>query len=131
MRPQPDKNVISWLDIQGGKDVWISSVTQAEILAGLALMPEGKRKQGLMAAAAAMFEEDFTNQCKPFDGESAKHYADIVSKRIQQGKPISVEDAQIASIARTHNLTLATRNVKDFVNIDGLVVINPWQVSLA
>lgn len=78
------------------------------------MMPEGKRKQGLMVAASAMFDEDF---------------ASIVSERTRQGKPVSVVDAQIASIARSKGLSIATRNGKDFAGIEGLVVINPWLVN--
>lgn len=130
MRLKPDENVVAWLDRQKSETVWICSITQAEILAGLALMPEGKRKHGLMDVAAAMFDEDFANRCLPFDSDTANHYANIVSERTRQGRPISVEDAQIASIAKANRLSLATRNGKDFANIEGLSVLNPWQVNL-
>lgn len=127
MRPKPDAIVVEWLDRQKDESVWICSITQAEILMGLALMPEGKRKHGLMHVAAAMFDEDFAKRCLPFDSDAAKHYANIVSKRTRQGSPISVEDAQIASIAKANGLSIATRNLKDFSDIGGLVVLNPWQ----
>jgi len=108
---------------------WICAITQAEILAGLALMPEGKRKQGLMEVAAAMFDEDFANRCLVFNGEAANYYAKIISERTRQGKPISVEDALIAAIAKANRLSIATRNVKDFDYIEDLVVLNPWQIA--
>ena len=129
MRPKPDENVVIWVDNQKGKDVWVCSITRAEILAGLAMMPEGKRKQGLMEAAAAMFDEDFARRCLSFDSDAANHYASIVSERTRQGKPVSVEDAQIAAIAISNGLSIATRNGKDFTGIEGLVVINPWLVT--
>jgi hypothetical protein len=130
MRPKPDAHVVEWLDRQKDVSFWICSITQAEILTGLALMQEGKRQHGLMHVATTMFDEDFAKRCLPFDSDAAKHYAIIVSERTQQGSPISVEDAQIASIARANGLSIATRNVKDFANIQGLVVLNPWQVDL-
>lgn len=130
MRPKPGAIVVEWLDRQNDECVWICSITQAEILMGLALMPEGKRQQELMHVASAMFDEDFARRCLPFDSDAAKHYANIVSERTRQGCPISVEDAQIASIAKANGLSVATRNVKDFSNIEGLVVLNPWQVTL-
>lgn len=130
MRPKPDAHVVEWLDHQKDVSVWICSITQAEILMGLALMQEGKRQYSLMHVAVVMFDEDFAKRCLPFDSDAAKHYANIVSERIRQGNPISVEDAQIASIARANGLSIATRNVKDFANIQGLVVLNPWQVDL-
>ncbi|MHB1175092.1 MAG: PIN domain-containing protein [Sulfuriferula sp.] len=57
---------------------------------------------------------------------AADCYAKIVSTRKKSGIPISVEDAQIAAIARVNSLSIATRNIKDFSNIDGLVIIDPW-----
>ena len=49
-----------------------------------------------------------------------------IPERNRQGHPISVEDAQIAAIALTAGFALATRNVKDFSGIEGLVLMNPW-----
>jgi len=80
----------------------------------------------LFALAQQMFDEDFKDRCLPFDDQAAAEYAMIVSERVKNGRPISVEDAQIAAISKTANLTLATRNVKDFDHIDGLELINPW-----
>jgi hypothetical protein len=75
-----------------------------------------------------MFENDFARRCLPFDCEAAEVYALIVSQRTRKGRPISVEDAQIAAIALTADLTLATRNVKDFIGIEKLKFINPWEL---
>ncbi|WP_027883167.1 type II toxin-antitoxin system VapC family toxin [Meiothermus rufus] len=126
MRPQPSAQVVSWLDRQPAKEVWISAISRAEIELGLALMPRGKRQAALARAAQAMFDEDFAGRCLPFDEVAASHYARIVSLRIRAGRPISVEDAQIAAIALAHNMVLATRNTADFARIKGLVLVNPW-----
>ena len=61
-----------------------------------------------------------------FHASAASAYAHLEAHRTQLGQPISVEDAQIAAIALATGLTLATRNTRDFVAIDGLVVVNPW-----
>jgi predicted nucleic acid-binding protein len=126
MRPAPDPRVIAWLDSLPASDVWISSVTVAEIHLWLALLPKGKRRKVLFEMAEQMFQEDFSGRCLPFDFEAAKDYALIVSERHRLGRPVSVEDAQIAAIARTGGLTIATRNIKDFVSIPGLETVNPW-----
>jgi predicted nucleic acid-binding protein len=73
-----------------------------------------------------MFDENFAGRCLPFDEDAARHYAAIVSTRTRAGRPISVEDAQIAAIALTHRMQLATRNTTDFELIDGLEIVNPW-----
>lgn len=127
MRPMPNPKVVFWLDEQPETDIWISAVTLSEILLGLALLPDGKRKWALVGAASQMFENDFAMRCLPFDCEAADAYALIVSQRNRKGRQISVEDAQIAAIALTADLTLATRNVKDFFGIEKLQIINPWE----
>ncbi|MEP0761639.1 MAG: type II toxin-antitoxin system VapC family toxin [Pseudomonadota bacterium] len=126
MRPQPSAQVVAWLDAQPADELWVSAISRAEIELGLALMPQGRRQEALSLAARAMFEEDFAGRCLPFDEGAASHYARIVAARTRSGRPMHVEDAQIAAIALTHRMALATRNTDDFGHIDGLVVINPW-----
>ena len=130
MRPVPDSEVVAWLDAQAVESVFVSAITRAEIELGLALMPDGQRKQGLMVTAATMFAEDFSGRCLSFDESAAICYATISATHTRLGRPISVEDAQIAAIAIVHNLTLATRSERDFESIDGLTVVNPWQAVL-
>jgi len=126
MRPIPDPNVVRWLDAWPEWEVWISAVTIAEIRLGISILPAGKRKDLLLDLAEQMFHEDFPDRCLPFDCEAAGEYALIVSERNRHGHPISVEDAQIAAIAGTAGLTLATRNTKDFSDITGLELVDPW-----
>jgi len=126
MSPRPSAAVVSWLDEQPAGEVYTSAISRAEIELGLLLMPGGKRQKGLSQAAWTMFDEDFADRCLPFDEEAARHYARIVSARTRAGRPISVEDAQIAAIALAHRMPLATRNTPDFELIDGLEVVNPW-----
>ena len=126
MKPRPDKKVVSWLDKQWEWDLWTSAITVAEIFLGIALLDEGKKKAVLFSLAQQMFDQDFKDRCLPFDDLAAAEYAMIVSERAKDGRPISVEDAQIAAISKTANLILATRNVKDFDHIDELELINPW-----
>ena len=129
MRPQPAASVVAWLDEQPAGAVYTSAISRAEIELGLMLMPPGQRQEALSRAAWAMFDEDFAGRCLPFDEDAARHSAAIVSARTRAGRPISVEDAQIAAIALTHRMPLATRNTTDFELIDGLEVVNPWAGS--
>ncbi|MFN4295168.1 MAG: type II toxin-antitoxin system VapC family toxin [Thermoflexales bacterium] len=126
MRPRPSARIVAWLDKQPATEVYTSAVSRAEIELGLALMPKSRRQEALTEAARAMFDEDFAGRCLPFDEGAAHHYARIVSARTRAGRPISVEDAQIAAIALTHGMRLATRNTADFELIDGLETVNPW-----
>ena len=126
MREHPDAGVLGWFDQNMQSAMSVSAVTQAEILTGIALLPAGKRRMALAIAAERMFEQDFAGQCLAFDSAGAKHYALIVADRTRRGLPISTEDAQIAATALAAGLTVATRNTKDFENIDGLTLANPW-----
>lgn len=126
MRPSPDELVIKWFDKQNELDLWVSSVTLAEIYLGIESLPDGRRKSNLRQAADQMFSEDFNDRCLPFDEDAARQYARIVSESKRCGSPVSVEDAQIAAIAITGGMVLATRNHKDFKRIHGIKLINPW-----
>jgi predicted nucleic acid-binding protein len=126
MRPSPEPRVVQWVDGFIEWDLWISAITVAEIRLGIALLDDGSRKSLLLDLAEQMFQEDFQERCLPFDYQAAVEYALIVAERNRRGRPISVEDAQIAAIAKTANLSLVTRNTKDFTDIPGIEVINPW-----
>ena len=126
MRPLPAPKVLEWLDGQPAADIWISAVTVGEIRLGIALLPDGQRKERLAGLAEAMFQQDFSESCLSYDRLAAAEYAGIVATRTRLGRPISVEDAQIAAIARSAGLTLATRNTKDFSDIEKLPLVNPW-----
>ena len=127
MRPTPEPLVVTWLDTYLINQVWISAISRAEIELGIELLPDGQRKQGLQQVAGAMFSEDFAGRCLAFDESAAICYGKIVGDRNRIGRPISVEDAQIAAIAVSNRLVLATRNVRDFESIDDLSLMNPWQ----
>lgn len=129
MRSQPDVQVLNWFERHIDAEFFTSLIIKAEIFLGIALLQKGKRRTKLDAAAQAMFNEDFSGRCLPFDGQSAEAYARIVADRQRLGKPITTEDAQIAAVALSANLTLLTRNTKDFVDIEGLKLVNPWLKS--
>lgn len=128
MRPSPAAAVVAWLDAQPADTLYISAITRAEIELGLALLPDGRRKQQIVAAAQTMFAL-FAERCLVFDEAAAVHYGQIVAGRLRQGRPITVEDAQIAAIALARGLRLATRNTTDFADIPALVVLNPWPLT--
>ena len=127
MRERPASTVLGWFAENTGSVMHISAVTQAEILTGVALLPQGKHRTALAVAAEQMFEQDFAGRCLAFDAVAAKNYAVIVSERTRQGHPITTEDAQIAATALANALTVATRNTADFQNIQGLELVNPWE----
>lgn len=126
MRDAPASQVTTWFGNHAQSPMHTSAMTQAEILAGIALLPNGKRRNALASAAEQLFEIDMAGRCLGFDGAAAKHYALVVARRTRLGQPISTEDAQIAAIALTAGMCVVTRNTKDFSHIEGLAVVNPW-----
>jgi len=126
MRPEPDQAVLEWFAHRTGVSFYVTAITEAEILLGIALLPAGKRRTALTEAAEAMFRMEFAGRCLPFDTACAAQYAAIVVSRRKAGFSITTEDAQIASIALCNSYSLATRNIKDFKHIDGLMMSNPW-----
>lgn len=125
MRPKPNSVVIEWLDEQFSHELFLPAIVKAEIEMGIAILDNGKRKQALLQAAELIFS-NFTNRCLPFDGETATHYAKIIAFTKEQGRPMSVEDAQIAAIAVQNAALLATRNTSDFGFLENLSLVNPW-----
>ncbi len=125
MRSEPDPVALCWVDAQPREEFYVSAVTRAEIGLGIALLPDGRRKQALADAARRMFA-GLPGRCVPFDESAASRYGDIVAARVRQGRPMSVEDAQIAAIAVAGGFVLATRNVGDFTGIDGLTLVDPF-----
>lgn len=125
MRTSPFPAVASWVRAQRPSDLYTTAVTVAEINYGLVRLPEGRRKDRLVDAAREVFS-GFAGHVLPFDNPAAIEYAAIVIGRERQGMPINGFDAQIASICRTRNATLATRNIKDF-HRTGINLTNPWE----
>lgn len=122
----PDQNVRRWMNSQVPAEIFVTAITQAEMLSGIALLPDGRRRAGMQAAAEKLFAEQFQDKVLPFDGDAAISYAEIVAARKRRGRPVSKFDTLIAAIARAHNAAVATRDVGGFEH-SGIVIINPWE----
>jgi toxin FitB len=125
LKPAPSEIVLDWLAAQDPREVFITAVTQAEVLYGIERMPSGKRKAHLLASVERVFVERFPGRILAFQEDAARMYAKLVGHRIAIGRPISQFDAMIAAIARSQGADLATRNTRDFEGC-GIRVINPW-----
>ncbi|MFN0062764.1 MAG: type II toxin-antitoxin system VapC family toxin [Myxococcaceae bacterium] len=126
MRESPRTQVADWLRLQSPSRVFTTAITHAEILYGVALLPEGKRKQNLAEAVRAVFAQDLAGRILPFDTEAAPAFAVLAAKRKRMGRPITNADAQIAAICISHEAVLATRNVSDFDGCE-IRLLNPFQ----
>jgi len=126
MKPAPDAEVLAWMAAQPAANLYTTSITQAEILHGLMLLPAGRRRRALEAAATSMFTEDFGGRILGFGTDAAPPYARIASERRRAGRPISHFDAQIAAIACSTGAAVATRNLRDFDGC-GVTLVDPWK----
>jgi hypothetical protein len=125
MKPNPSEVVVDWLDAQTPDEVFITVVTQAELLYGVESLPAGKRRAALSQQVERVFAEDFPGRILHFDQLSARMFSMVVRQREAIGRPILPLDAMIAAIARSRNATVATRNTRDFEGC-GVRLINPW-----
>lgn len=125
MRPNPSPAVLAWFGGQDTSALHLSAVGEAELRRSAAILPDGKRRDRLIAEIDAMIAEDFAGRVLPFDSVATQAFAVIFVDRRNAGRPISFPDCQIAATARAHGAAMATRNVADFEGC-GIVVIDPW-----
>ena len=121
----PSPQVVDWWNSHPESELYLTSITQAEILVGIELLPKGKRRAAIEQAAEETFREDFAGRILPFDSDAAGEFSRIIAARRNRGRPISQADAQIAAITRVFEATLATRNTVDFEHC-GVKLMNPW-----
>ncbi|HYS48085.1 MAG TPA: type II toxin-antitoxin system VapC family toxin [Xanthobacteraceae bacterium] len=126
LRPKPADSVRRWIEAQPSTSLFTTTICEAEILYGIALMPAGRRRNALAQVVAGIFGEDFSGRILPFDSAAARAYAEIAATRRGLGRPMGGFDAQIAAITRSRGASLATRNVGDFADC-GITIVTPWE----
>jgi toxin FitB len=124
-RIAPSERVFEWVANQPRSITFTTAITQAEMLYGIELLPEGKRRTMLLAAVQQTLGVDFADRILPFDSYAAVSCGWIRASRHTIGRPISEADAQIAAIVHSRGGLLATRNTADFEHC-GIKVLNPW-----
>src|SRR5246127_201634 len=115
LRPTPSARVLEWMRSEPASALFTTAITEAELLYGIALLPDGRRRQSLEEVVDSIFAEDLADRGLPFDGAAAHESAHLAASRRRAGRPIAEADARIAAIARSRGAALATRNVGDFV----------------
>lgn len=124
-RPRPSANVVAWLDATDARDLYVSTISVAELGVGVALLPPGRRRRGLDLWLADLVERRFQDRILPFDTAAAQLQGDLMARAKSAGHTAGFADAQIAAIAIRHGLTVATRDVKDFSAL-GVTTLDPW-----
>lgn len=130
MRPEPASEVADWVSEREATEMFLTAVSEAELLYGIAIIPAGRRRDMLAAAMTRWLDLGFSERILPFDSSAARAYAEIASEKRLAGRPIGEADCQIAAISRSRGAVLVTRNVRDFEGT-GVDVVNPWSVVQA
>ncbi len=126
MRPQPNSSVQAWLNNQVAETLYLSSVTVAELLFGVAALPTGRRKALLTQALDGLMAL-FKDRVLPFDVEAAIRYADLATAAKMKGLGFPTPDGYIASIATSRGFIVASRDTAPY-EAANVTVINPWEV---
>lgn len=126
LRHAPEARVIAWIDAQPLETLFLSAVTVAELRAGVALLPAGKRRAGLQESLEKRVLPLFAGRVLPFDLACTQAYAKLMAKARATGRAIATADGYIAAIAAANGFAVATRDTGPF-EAAGATVINPWQ----
>ena len=124
-RATPSSKVIAWLRAQPDAALFVTTITEAEIFYGVALLSNGRGRRALEMVAQQMFADTFAGRILPFDSAAAREYAVVAASRRRSGRPIAEADAQIAAISRSRDALLATRNLDDFAGCT-IELVDPW-----
>lgn len=127
LRAASEPRVRAWLNEQSAETLYTTALNIAELLAGVALLPAGRRKRELDRGLRASLSRLFQGRILLFDLAAAESYAEIVGEARRAGKTVPHEDGLIAGIARAHGFAVATRNVSNFAGA-GVELINPWDL---
>jgi predicted nucleic acid-binding protein len=126
LRRAPDARVIDWIDAQAIETLFLSAITVAELRAGLALLPAGKRRTSLQDDLEERVLPLFAGRVMPFDLGCTQAYAALVAKARAAGRAVSTADGCIAAIAMASGFAVATRDTAPF-EAAGVAVIDPWR----
>ncbi|SRR5216684_4726436 len=124
----PNAGVKHWLETTARELQYVSVITLAEIEKGIELLPAGKRRTQLELWFKQELEPWFFGRVLYVDRQVASRWASLVAQGMRAGRPLPTIDSLIAATALAHDLTIVTRNVRDFQST-GVATIDPWQSS--
>ncbi|HSI58008.1 MAG TPA: type II toxin-antitoxin system VapC family toxin [Ideonella sp.] len=130
MLPQPAATVLAWIARQAPDQLATTTITIAELNAGIAVLPDGARRRDLQSRVELLIQQGLGPRVYGFDSAAAGLYGELFAARRRVGRPLIGLDLLIAAIARARGMALATRNTTDFEGC-GLQLVNPWQTGMA
>jgi toxin FitB len=123
-KPVPSKSLLAWMSEQNDEDLFVASLTVAEIRRGVLEKPAGKHRDQLEAwfSGPEGPQALFAGRVLPFDENPGLIWARLMANGKAQGPPRSAIDTIIAAVAEAHGCIVVTDNEKDFADIQA---INP------
>jgi hypothetical protein len=128
MRPEPEDQVVRWLDRQPAESVLTTSITVFEARFGIALLPQSGRKRALEQSFARVLQEDLEDCILDFHSSAADEAAALAANRKKSGRSVDFRDTQIVGIALSRHATIATRNVRHFQGLK-VAVVDSWKAG--
>ena len=126
----PSPAVLRWARAQDPEAIFTTAMCEAELLYGVAIMPDGQRRDLLTRAVQSMLNMVLAGRVLPFDRSAASAYAELAGASRREGRPAGIVDLQIAAIAQARNAdAIATRNVRHFARA-GVAIVDPWQAGI-
>jgi predicted nucleic acid-binding protein len=126
LRHRPEAHVIEWIDAQPLETLYLSAITVAELRAGVAMLPAGRRRNNLHESLEKQIIPLFAGRVRPFDLSCTQAYSELIAKARKAGLSIATADGYIAAIAAANGFIIATRDTGPF-KAAGVDVINPWE----
>ena len=127
-RVNPQPSVSKWLDDADDEELYFSVVSLGEILKGVALLTEGQRRSQLQQGLDETLRPWFAGRILPVSQPIAERWGLLAAESQRRGRTLKMADGFIAATALEHDLTIVTRNVKDFAGL-GVAVFNPWDAA--
>ncbi len=124
----PDVRVKRWVDTQNEDTLYLSVLTFGEIRKGVTLLPASKKRDQLERWLESDLSARFANRLSPINGAIAEIWGAMAGQAHLKGITLAIIDGLMAATAKHHDLTVVTRNVKDF-SIWGVPITNPWQTT--
>ena len=126
VRPKPEQRVMEWMDAADETMLYLSVLTVGEIRKGLAGLPQGKRRTRLETWLEVELQARFAGRIVPIDAAITDRWGLLAAEAKRKGKGLSIIDGLLAATALHRNLTVVSRNARDFANTQ-VPVLNPWE----
>ena len=127
-KPRPERLVVDWIGRQIANDLFLASISLGELVRGVQRMRDRTRRERFQRWIDYDLAAQFQGRILPFDREATVIWGEIMGDGDRAGRPKPMADAQIAAVARRHGLTLVTRNIRDFVRME-VVLLDPWAAA--